>query len=90
MLDHLAWLHKAMSEGVDVRGYLHWSMLDNFEWAAGYGPRFGLAHVDYDTMVRTLRPSAHAFGEIARGNRIAADEGVELAYADGTPSLGPE
>ena len=78
-----------MSEGADVRGYLHWSMLDNFEWAC-YGPRFGLAHVDYDTMVRRLRPSAHAFGAIARGNRIAAGEGAELGYPDGTPSLGAE
>ncbi len=38
ILDHLAWLHQAMEEGADVRGYLHWSMLDNFEWAAGFGP----------------------------------------------------
>ena len=50
ILDHLAWLHRAMEEGADVRGYLHWSMLDNFEWAAGFGPRFGLAEVDYDTL----------------------------------------
>ena len=65
LLDHLAWLHRAIDEGADVRGYLHWSMLDNFEWAAGFGPRFGLAEVDYATFERTLRPSAATYGAIA-------------------------
>jgi beta-glucosidase len=90
LLDHLAWLHKAMEEGADVRGYLHWSMLDNFEWAAGFGPRFGLAEVDYRTQERRLRPSARVYGAIASANRIAEGEGVDLTYNDGTPSLAPE
>ena len=89
LLDHLAWLHRAIEEGADVRGYLHWSMLDNFEWAAGFGPRFGLAEVDYTTFERTLRPSAATYGTIARTNRIAEGMGAELTYADGTPSLAP-
>jgi len=90
LLDHLAWLHRAIDEGIDVRGYLHWSMLDNFEWAAGYGPRFGLAEVDYDTLERTLRPSAGIYGGIASANQMAEGTGDGLTYADGTPSLAPE
>jgi beta-glucosidase/6-phospho-beta-glucosidase/beta-galactosidase len=90
LLDHLSWLHKAIEDGADVRGYLHWSMLDNFEWAAGFGPRFGLAEVDYDAFERTLRPSARVFGAIASANRIAEGTGAELTYNDGTPSLAPE
>lgn len=89
LLDHLAWLHKAIADGADVRGYLHWSMLDNYEWAEGFGPRFGLAHVDYSTFERTLRPSSGALGAIARANAVAAGAGMDLTYADGTGSLGP-
>jgi beta-glucosidase len=64
-------------------------MLDNFEWAAGFGPRFGLAEVDYETLERTIRPSARAYGAIASANRIAQGAGEGLTYADGTPSLAP-
>lgn len=56
-------LGAAVDEGADVRGYLHWSLLDNFEWANGFWPRFGLVEVDYKTMKRTIRPSAKWFGE---------------------------
>jgi beta-glucosidase len=55
--DHVAAMHRAMAEGVDVRGYFYWSLLDNFEWARGYAPRFGLVHVDYATQVRTAKAS---------------------------------
>lgn len=89
LVDHLAWMKRAMDEGVDVRGYMHWSLLDNFEWAFGYGPRFGLAEVDYQTFKRTLRPSAYLFGEIARGNRVTEDMAAGLTYSDGTPSMAP-
>lgn len=61
---HLEWLMKAREEGVDVRGYLHWSLIDNFEWAEGFEPRFGLIAVDYKTQERTIRPSAQIFKEI--------------------------
>jgi beta-glucosidase len=55
---HLAAVHEAAAAGVDVRGYFVWSLLDNFEWAFGYGKRFGIIHVDYDTQQRTLKSSA--------------------------------
>ena len=89
ILDHLAWLARAIDDGADVRGYLHWAMTDNFEWAYGFWPRFGLAAVDYETCDRTLRPSARLYGEIARGNRITPAMGEGLTYVDGTPTLGP-
>ncbi|KAA9166756.1 beta-glucosidase [Amycolatopsis acidicola] len=54
---HLAALRQAMDAGVDVRGYFVWSLLDNFEWSKGYGPRFGLVHVDYETQRRTRKDS---------------------------------
>ena len=62
--DHIAAMKKAMNEGVDVRGYFHWSLLDNFEWDSGFGPRFGLVEVDYKTMERKIRPSALAYKKI--------------------------
>ncbi|MDZ7786209.1 MAG: family 1 glycosylhydrolase, partial [Candidatus Saccharibacteria bacterium] len=59
-------MERALSEGVDLRGYLHWSLLDNFEWKYGWWPQFGLIEVDRKTMKRTVRPSAQWFaGRIA-------------------------
>jgi beta-glucosidase len=57
-----------LDDGLDVRGYFHWSLLDNFEWVMGYRPTFGLVAVDRETLQRTPRPSASRFGEIARTN----------------------
>jgi beta-glucosidase len=54
---HLRAVHRAIGDGVDVRGYFVWSLLDNFEWAEGYSQRFGLVRVDYDTQARTPRDS---------------------------------
>ncbi|GAB2955486.1 GH1 family beta-glucosidase [Streptomyces pseudoechinosporeus] len=54
---HLRALHRALEAGVDVRGYFVWSLLDNFEWAEGYARRFGLVHVDYETLKRTPKAS---------------------------------
>lgn len=59
-------LFAAMREGADVRGYIHWSLFDNYEWFAGYGPKFGLVAVDRKTFVRTPKPSARHLGTIAR------------------------
>lgn len=67
---HLRAVHAAVEAGVDVRGYFAWSLLDNFEWAYGYGQRFGLVHVDYDTQVRTPKASAEWYARIARTGRI--------------------
>jgi beta-glucosidase len=66
-------LHGAISEGVDVRGYFYWSLFDNFEWLAGYAPKFGLIAVDRPTQQRRIKPSAVAFGEIARLNGALKD-----------------
>lgn len=60
----LNWIHKAIREGADVRGYFHWSLLDNFEWSNGFWPRFGLIEVDYKTLERKVRPSALIYKEI--------------------------
>lgn len=57
-------INRAMQAGVQVHGYLHWSLTDNFEWSSGFWPRFGLAAVDYKTQKRTLRPSAVWFGKL--------------------------
>jgi beta-glucosidase len=57
-----------LKDGIDVRGYIHWSLLDNFEWIFGFGPRFGLIDVDRATMKRTVKPSARVLGNIARAN----------------------
>jgi beta-glucosidase len=61
---------KCLADGIDVRGYIHWSLLDNFEWLEGYRPKFGLLAVDRDTQKRTIKPSANYLGEIARRNSI--------------------
>jgi len=53
--DHLRWIRKAMDEGIDVKGYFYWSLLDNFEWAFGFWPKFGLVEVDGKTMERKIR-----------------------------------
>jgi beta-glucosidase len=70
---HLRAVATARSEGVDVRGYLHWSAFDNFEWSEGYRPKFGLIAVDRDRDFRRVpKPSAYAFARVARTGRIAA------------------
>jgi beta-glucosidase len=66
--NHLAQIRRAMDEGVPVRGYFHWSFTDNFEWALGYGPRFGLVYVDYKSLKRTLKDSGRWFAEVIRKN----------------------
>ena len=63
-------LHAAIGDGVDVRGYIHWSSLDNFEWALGYRPTFGLIAVDRESQERRPKPSAEWFGEVCRRNGL--------------------
>jgi len=62
--DHIFWMKKAMAEGIDVQGYFHWSLLDNFEWDKGFKPRFGLVEVDYKILSRKIRPSAYDYKKI--------------------------
>lgn len=64
--DHLLEVARAKSNGVDVRGYFLWSFLDNFEWAVGYAKRFGIVHVNYQTLVRTPKDSAKFYAEVIR------------------------
>ena len=65
---HLLQLERAADEGIPVAGYLYWSVMDNFEWAEGYDPRFGLIYVDYRTQKRILKDSAADYAEIIRTN----------------------
>jgi beta-glucosidase len=68
--DHLAALHAAIARGVEVVGYCHWSLLDNFEWKLGYAQRFGLVHVDYETLERTVKDSGRYYGRVAAANEV--------------------
>lgn len=64
--DHLLATHRAIEQGVNLRGYFVWSLLDNFEWSAGYSKRFGLHHVDFSTQRRTPKSSARFYGDVIR------------------------
>ena len=66
----LAGVQNCLADGIDVRGYIHWSLLDNYEWIYGYRPKFGLVAVNRETQERTPKPSAFYFGEIARCNGL--------------------
>ncbi|MCX7778965.1 MAG: glycoside hydrolase family 1 protein [Patescibacteria group bacterium] len=70
ILRHLKYLWQAIQEGVDVRGYLHWSLIDNFEWREGFKPRFGLVEIDYESLTRRPRKSAYLFQEICQRNAL--------------------
>ena len=69
--ESLAGLWSAIGDGVPVLGYLHWTLMDNFEWVFGYGPKLGLYAVDRETFTRTPKPSAAVLGAIARANGLA-------------------
>ncbi|WP_324650426.1 GH1 family beta-glucosidase [Georgenia sp. H159] len=73
---HVAAMAEAMDAGADVRGYLHWSLLDNFEWAMGYRPRFGLVHVDYATGRRTVKDSGRYLAQVARTGGLPPVPGI--------------
>ncbi len=76
--DHRAWyinevlkhVHESIEQGIDVRSYLHWSLIDNFEWALGFEKKFGLFEVDYRTFERRPRPSVETFARIAKNNSL--------------------
>lgn len=71
---HLAAVHAAIQGGADVRGYYLWSFMDNFEWAWGYSKRFGMVHVDYDSLVRTPKDSALWFRDVIKNNAVELPE----------------
>ena len=66
--DHLKQVHRAISEGIPVKGYFHWSLMDNFEWALGYTMRFGLVYVDYATQQRIIKDSGRWFSQVIKDN----------------------
>ena len=63
----------AIEQGVDLRGYFAWSLLDNFEWSHGYSKRFGIVHVDFATQRRTPKASARFYAAVIRSNGAALD-----------------
>ncbi len=65
---HLRAAHDAIRQGVNLRGYFAWSLLDNYEWALGYSKRFGIVHVDYSTQQRTVKSSGKYYAEVIRSN----------------------
>ncbi|HNN62106.1 MAG TPA: family 1 glycosylhydrolase, partial [Candidatus Obscuribacter sp.] len=67
---HIEQVALAIEDGVDVRGYFAWSLLDNFEWAEGYDRRFGIVHVDFATQERRIKDSGLWYAETARSNKI--------------------
>lgn len=81
---HLSALREAMERGVDVRGYFHWSLLDNYEWTS-FVPRFGLVAVDPQTFERTPKPSALFYREVIRENGFSG--ALVRRHLDGLPSL---
>lgn len=65
----LGHVSKAAEDGVDIRGYFHWSLMDNFEWDKGFWPRFGLIEIDYKTLERKIRPSAYVYKRIIEASK---------------------
>ena len=73
IVSHLDQILKAIEEGVPIQGYYHWSLMDNFEWAEGFTPRFGLYAMDYATQARSLRPSGALYGRIAAARSLPSE-----------------
>jgi beta-glucosidase len=74
--DHIESVAAALDEGVPVKSYFAWSLMDNFEWAEGYAKRFGIVHVNFDTLERTLKNSALAYREIIAKNSVSSGVAV--------------
>jgi beta-glucosidase len=88
LFDHLEAALSARRDGVDLLGYLHWSLLDNFEWLEGFEPRFGLFRVDYATQTRAATSGAKLFSEVARRGRLPDDRPpIRVKHGGRTPVL---
>ncbi|MDF9276892.1 GH1 family beta-glucosidase [Arthrobacter sp. EH-1B-1] len=86
VLDHIAAVGEAIDAGADVRGYFVWSLLDNFEWSWGYGKRFGIVRVDYNSFERTIKDSGHAYRQLissARANGEVEQSRVQVLTPSG-------
>ena len=86
--DHLAEVHGASSDGVPIDGYFVWSLLDNFEWAHGYGPRFGIVEVAPHTLDRVPKASAQWYGDLCRTGTLQPVDGDAAAPVLSAPGLG--
>src|SRR3546814_16681501 len=75
---HLSAIHDAIAAGVDVRGYMVWSLMDNLEWSPGYRKRFGIVHVDYGTQPRTPKDSARWYSRVIDTHRGPQTEQLPL------------
>jgi beta-glucosidase/6-phospho-beta-glucosidase/beta-galactosidase len=73
LLQHLYQVHRAIHEGVPVKGYFHWSFIDNFEWTEGYASRFGLVDCNRKTLKRTIKKSGYLYAKIAQENTLPSD-----------------
>jgi beta-glucosidase len=73
ILTHLAAVHRALAEGVPVKGLYFWSLVDNLEWTNGFGARFGLVHLDVETGQRMVKRSGRLYGEVCRAGKITVD-----------------
>jgi beta-glucosidase len=69
---HLREAHHIIADGVDLRGYYLWSLMDNFEWAWGYDKRFGIVRVDFDTQQRTIKDSGYFYRDVVAANALPA------------------
>jgi beta-glucosidase len=72
LTEHLKVVADALAEGKNIIGYVHWSLIDNFEWHLGYEPRFGLVEVDFDSLDRRAKPSAELFARICQSKRVSS------------------
>ncbi len=71
---HFAQAHRAIQDGIDLRGYFVWSLLDNFEWTSGYSKRFGLHYVDYESLARIPKDSAYFYKDVIEKNGVTVSE----------------
>lgn len=90
LYDHWSQLLHAVKQGADVRGYLYWSLMDNFEWLEGWGPRFGLYQVDFETLDRKPTPACHYFRRVATSRVLTHPDGAEsYRLPANSPALAP-